>query len=323
MNTGISRRALLAAAIPLAAQAQTAWPDRTIRLLVGFAAGGSADVIARLLARALTDRLGRPVVVENRAGAGGRIAAQAVAQAEPDGYTLLFGSTAIPVQMALDPTPGYDPPTQLLPIAPVAEAPNILVANRDLPVRTVQDLVAYARTRPQGINFASSGAGTSLHLAGELLRQRSGAPMSHVPYRGSGPALTALISGEVQFMFDSLATAAPHVAAGTLRPLAVTTAARTPLLPDVPTMAEAGFADFDISVWFGVFAPRALPAAIAARLATEIAAARRDPQMTAQLTALSSTVLDSEGPAAFERFVLADIARWQGIVRSTGVRVAN
>ncbi len=324
--TAINRRLLLATAATLAApglRAQPAWPERGLRVLVGFAAGGSADVIARIAAQALQERLGRPVVVENRPGAGGRIAAQAVAQADADGYTILLGSTAMPVQMALDPTPGFDPPTQLQPVALLAEAPNVLVANKDLPVASVADLIAYAKSRPGGINYASSGAGTSLHLSGELLRSLTGAPMTHVPYRGSGPALTALVAGEVQFMFDSLSTALPQVRGGAMRALALTAEGRSPLLPETPTMKEAGFPAFDISVWFGLFAPRATPGAATARLAQEVNAWLSDPRTATQLAPLAMQVQKSESPAAFDAFFRSDIARWQRIVRSTGVTVAN
>jgi tripartite-type tricarboxylate transporter receptor subunit TctC len=321
----LRRRVLLgsALAVPFAASghAQAAWPDRTVRILVGFAPGGGADLVGRLVARGLTERLGRSVVVENRPGAGGRVAAQATAQAEPDGYTLVIGSTSLPVQMALDPADSFDAPALLRPVALLAEAPNVLIANRDLPVRSVQDLVAFARARPGGASYASSGVGTSLHLSGELLRTRSGAPMTHVPYRGSGPALTALIAGEVQFMFDSLATAKPHIDAGAVRALAVTTLQRTPLIPDVPTMLEGGFADFDISVWYGIFGPRGLPDAIADRLSREIGAMLGAPDVATQLAGISSTVLRSESPAAFDRHLRAEVERWREIVRSTGVRV--
>jgi len=327
MIGSISRRTLLAStmAVPFAAgaRAQAAWPDRPVRLLVGFAAGGAADLVGRLTARGLTDRLGKPVVVENRPGAGGRVAAQATAQAAPDGYTLMIGSTSLPAQMAIEPATALDAPKLLRPVALLAVAPNVLVVNKDLPVRTVAELVALAKSRPNGLNYASSGVGTSLHLSGELLRSRSGAPMTHVPYRGSGPALTALIAGEVQFMFDSLASARPHIASGSMRALAVTTRQRTPLLPDVPTMQEAGFRDYDISVWFGVFGPRALPDAIAERVSREVAVMLGDPEVGRQLASISSTVLRSDSPAAFERHLREDIARWQDIVRSTGVRIQN
>lgn len=323
----IARRALLGATATAlcahGARAQAAWPERGLRILVGFAAGGAADVIARIAAQGLSERLGRPVVVENRPGAGGRLAAQATAQAEADGYTLLLGSTAMPVQMALDPTPGFDPPTQLQPVALLAEAPNVLVVNKDLPVRSVADLVAFARTRPQGINYASSGAGTSLHLSGELLRSLTGAPMTHVPYRGSGPALTALVAGEVQFMFDSLSTSLPQIRADSIRPLALTADARTDLLPQTPTMREAGFPAFDISVWFGLFAPRATPARVASRIAEVTNAWLAEGATAARLAPLAMQVRRTEGPEAFDAFFRADIARWQRIVRDTGVTIAR
>jgi tripartite-type tricarboxylate transporter receptor subunit TctC len=225
--------------------------------------------------------------------------------------------------MALDPAGALDAPALLRPIALFAEAPNVLIANPQLPVRSVQELVAMAKARPGGATFASSGIGTSLHLSGELLRMRSGAPMTHVPYRGSGPALTAVIAGEVQFMFDSLATAKPHIDANAVRALAVTTAQRTSLVPSVPTMHEGGFADFDISVWYGVFGPRALPDAIADRLAREIGAMAGAADVAAQLAAISSTPRRSESPAAAEQHLRAEVVRWRDIVRSTGVQTQS
>lgn len=323
----LCRRSLMtsALALPFASrsQAQTAWPERAIRILVGFAPGGGADLVGRLIARGLTERLGRSVVVENRPGAGGRVAAQATAQAEADGYTLVIGSTSLPIAMALDPAGAFNAPALLRPIALFAEAPNVLIANPALPVRSVQDLVAFARGRPGGASFASSGIGTSLHLSGELLRMRSGAPMTHVPYRGSGPALTALIAGEVQFMFDSLATAKPHVDANAVRALAVTTSQRTSLIPSVPTMHESGFPDFDISVWYGIFGPRALPDAIADRLSREIGAMVGAADVAAQLASISSTPRRSESPAAAEQHLRAEVGRWADIVRATGVRIQS
>ena len=319
---GISRRILIASlAAPVVARAQGSYPDRAIRLLVGFAAGGSADVLARIVATAMAERLGQPVVVENRPGAGSRIAAQATARAAADGYTIMMGSSALPVQQALEPNAGFDAVTELTPIAMLADAPNILVVTPSLNARSVAELVALAKQPGQNLAFGSSGAGTSLHLCGELLRLRTGAAMTHVPYRGSAPALTALMSGEVPMMFDSLSTALPLIQAGSIRALAVTTKDRTPILPNVPTMAESGFPDFDVSVWFGLFGPAGLPRPVLDRLAGAVESYLGDSRTAGQLRPLSMAIRRMADPAAFRSFFAADTQRWKEIVSSTGVTV--
>ena len=319
---GITRRVLIASlAAPAVARAQGSYPDRAIRMLVGFAAGGSADVLARIVATAMAERLGQPVVVENRPGAGSRIAAQATARAQADGYAIMMGSSALPVQQALEPGAGFDPVAELTPIAMLADAPNILVVTPSLNVRSVAELVALAKQPGRNLAFGSSGAGTSLHLCGELLRVRTGAAMTHVPYRGSAPALTALMSGEVPMMFDSLATALPLIQAGSIRAMAVTTKERSPILPDVPTMAELGFPDFDVSVWFGLFGPAGLPRPVVERLAAVVDAYLNDPRTAGQLQPLSMAIRRLPGPAAFRDFFVGDMQRWKDIVTSTGVTV--
>ena len=309
----------LAAAAP-PAPAQAPYPDRTVRMVVGFAAGGAADLIARVVATDLAERLGKPVIVENRPGAGSQVAAVAVARAEPDGYTLFFGSISLSVQMAIDPAMQLNPLTELAPIALVAEAPNVLVVNPQLPVRSVKELVAYAKAG-NPVNFASSGVGTTLHLAGEMLKGAAGVNLTHVPYKGSGPALNDLMGGQVQMMFDNLSTAMPLVRAGKLRPLAVTTRARSSLLPDVPTMVEVGFENSEASVWFGLFGPRSTPRPIVDRLAREIAAMLADPRTPPKLVPLSMDVLKSESPEKFAEFFRQDAERWKKVVAAAGVKL--
>ncbi len=301
-----------------AAFPQPAYPDRPVRMVVGFAAGGAADLIARVVATDLADRLGKPVIVENRPGAGSQVAAAAVARADPDGYTLFFGSIALSVQMAVDPAMQLNPLTELAPVALVAEAPNVLLVNPQLPIKSVKELVAYAKAG-NAVNFASSGVGTTLHLAGEMLKGAAGVTMQHVPYKGSGPALNDLMGGQVQMMFDNLSTAMPLVRSGKLRALAVTTRTRTPQLPDVPTMVELGFENFEASVWFGLFAPRATPRPIVDRLAREVAAMLADPKTPAKLAPLSMDVLKSESPEKFGEFFRQDAERWKKVVASAGV----
>lgn len=316
------RRLFIAATILLATGlCQAQYPDRPVRMLVGFAAGGSADLVGRVAAQALGDRLGRPVIVENRPGAGSLTAAQAAARAEPNGYTILFGSIALSVQVGVNPGMAFDPLKELAPIALVAEAPNVLVVHPGLPVRTMSELVAYAKSG-QALNFASSGVATTLHLAGEMLKSAVGAPnMTHVPYKGSGPALSDLMGGQVQMMFDNLATALPLIQGGKLRPLAVTTRTRSAKLPDVPTMLEAGFDNFEVSVWFGLFAPAGTPSSLIDRLAKEMAAALADPAVVARLDPLNVDVMKSESPARMGAFFKADVDRWKRAVAEAKLKL--
>jgi tripartite-type tricarboxylate transporter receptor subunit TctC len=295
------------------------YPDKPIRMLVGFAAGGSADLAARAIADGLGASLGKPVVVENRPGAGSIIAASAVAKADPDGYTLLFGSIALSVQVAVDPAVPIDPLNELATVGLVSEAPNVLVVYPQLPVRSVKDLVAYAKTNP--VSFASSGIGTTLHLSGEMLKEAAKVDMVHVPYKGSGPALNDVMGGRVQMMFDNIVTSMPLIRAGKLRALAVTTAKRTKLLPDVPTMVEAGYQNFETSVWFGIFAPKKTPRAVVNRVAGAISDSLSDPKVAGRFEPLSMDVMRSESPERFEDFFRKDIQRWKATVAKTGVKV--
>lgn len=315
-------RLLIAASIMIASGlAQAQYPDRPVRMLVGFAAGGSADLVGRVAAQALGDRLGKPVIVENRPGAGSLTAAQAVARADPNGYTILLGSIALSVQVGVNPGMAFDPAKELAPVALIAQAPNVLVVHPGLPVRSVSDLVAYAKSG-KPVNFASSGVATTLHLAGEMLKSAVGAPnMAHVPYKGSGPALSDLMGGQVQMMFDNLATALPLIQGGKLRALAVTTRARSAKLADVPTMLEAGFDNFEVSVWFGLFAPAGTPRPLIERLGREMNAALGDPAVIARLDPLNVDVMKSESPEKMGEFFGADIQRWKKAVAEAGVKL--
>ncbi len=300
--------------------AQGVYPDRPIRLLVGFAPGGAADLAGRAFADALSERLGKQVIIENRPGAGGVVAAIAAAKADTDGYTLLFGSSALSVQLAIDPSMQIDPLNDLVSIALVSEVPNVLVVSPDLPVRNVRELILYGQAG-RTMSFGSSGIGTSLHLSGEILKDVAQLNMVHVPYKGSAGALTDLMSGRIEMMFDSLATSLPLIKGGKIRPLAVTSRGRSSLLPDVPTMLEAGYENFETSVWFGLFAPKKLPAPIVARLASITTASLGDPKVVARLANLSMDVLRSESPERFSEFFKRDIQRWKNTVIKTGVKV--
>jgi tripartite-type tricarboxylate transporter receptor subunit TctC len=301
--------------------AQAPGTSRPLRVLVGFAPGGAADLAARVMAEALSQRLGQAVVIENRPGAGGIVAAQAVSKAEPDGATVLFGSMAMSVQLALDPSMKFDPLRELAPIGLISEAANVLEVPADSPVRTVRQLVEHGKGR--SLSFGSSGIGTSLHLSGEMLKHATRSDMVHVPYKGSAPALTDLVAGRVDFMFDSLASSMPFIKAGKLRALAVTSRTRSAHLPDVPTMAEAGFPDIETSVWFGLFAPAGTPAPAVNRMAGAITASLQDPQVMRRLSDLSMDIAKSDAPEKFGEFFARDVQRWKDTLARVNVSVRN
>ena len=307
-----------AAIPPLAARAQAPWaPERPVRLLVGFAAGGSTDVTARLVAAALSDRLGQPVVVENRPGAGGNIAAEAAARSAPDGHTLFMGVSGIlAANPALYRNLPFDPLRDFAPVSQIAFIPNLVVVHPDLPVSDLAGFIAHAKANPGRVHYGSAGNGTSLHLAGALLAARAGLALVHVPYRGGAPATTDLLSGKIQMLASPLVEAVAHVQAGRLRPLAVTTARRSPLLPDVPTVAET-IPGFEVALWNGLLAPAGTPAPAVARLAAETAAALRGEELRRKLAEQGSEPAPST-PEDFARFIRAEIPRWTEIVRLSG-----
>ena len=315
------RRLLLAAAsaaLPSAARAQAAWaPERPVRLIVGFAAGGSTDVTARLVAAALGERLGQPVVVENRPGAGGNIAAEAAARAAPDGHTLLMGVSGIlAANPALYRNLPFDPVREFAPISQIAFIPNLVVVHPDLPAADLAGFVAHAKANAGRVHYGSAGNGTSLHLAGALLAARAGLALVHVPYRGGAPATTDLLSGKIQMLASPLVEVVAHVQAGRLRPLAVTTARRSPLLPDVPTVAET-IPGFEVALWNGLLAPAGTPPPAIARFAAEAAAALRRAELRNKLAEQGSEPAPST-PEEFARFIRAEIPRWTEIVRLSG-----
>ena len=314
-------KSLLAAAlvaVPLLAGAR-ALPDRPIKLLVGFTPGGSADLSARAVSDGIAAALGRPVVVENRPGAGSIVAATAVAKSEPDGTTLMYGGISLSIQVAIDPALQFDPLAEFQTVGLIAESPNVLVVGNPIPARTVKELVAHAKAHK--ISYASVGMGTSLHLLGEMLSSREKLGMVHVPYKGSVAALNDMMGGRLEVMFDNLITAMPLVKAGKIRALAVTTPRRTPQLPHVPTMAEAGYPDFETSVWFGIFAPKKTPRPAVERIAQAINASLADPKVAARFTPLGMDVLKSDSPEAAEAFFRKDIQNWKATVQKAGVKV--
>ncbi|TDG32857.1 Bug family tripartite tricarboxylate transporter substrate binding protein [Paracraurococcus ruber] len=318
------RRLLLGSADLLLARgaaaqgAAGAWaPDRPVRLLVGFAAGGSSDVTARLVAQAMSERLGQPVLVENRPGAAGNIAAEAVARAAPDGHTLLFGvSSTLAANRWLYRTLPFDTLRDFAPLSQVSVIPNLIVVNPQLPVRSIPELIAYAKANPGRLNYGSAGAGTSLHMASASFAARAGLEMVHVPYRGGAPAATDLIAGKIQMIASPMVEVVGAVQAGQLRALAVTTARRSPLLPEVPTVAET-LPGFEIPLWNGILAPAATPPAAVARLSAEIGAALRTEELRRRLLEQGSEPAPST-PEQFADFIRAEIPRWAEIVRLSG-----
>jgi len=315
---GLSTLVGAALAVPFAAHAK--YPDRPVRVIVGFPAGGSTDVVARIISKELTDGLGQSFVVENRPGAGSNIAAEQVARAEPDGYTLYFVAVTSAINQTLYPNLNFNLLKDFAPIGMGAQVPNILVVNPNLPVKTVQELVTYAKAHPGKLAFASSGSGTSIHMAGELFKIEAGIDALHIPYKGSAPALTDLIGGQVQFDFDNMPSAWPHVQTGKLRALAVTTQKRSPTAPDIPTMIESGFPNFDVSSWFGLLAPAGTPPEVIKALNAVMVKAQDDPEVQARFTQLGA-VGAKQTPEEFGAFVKAEVEKWAPVVKASGARV--
>lgn len=327
----IERRALLGgiAAGTLAAPAfAQAWPSRPIRLIVGFPPGGTTDIAARILLEPLSRRLGQNVVVENRpGGSGGNIGADVVAKADPDGYTILMqtvSSGAINHGLYRERMPHR--PDSMTAVALVVKVPNAIFVTNALPVRTLQELVAYVKERPGRLNIGSSGVGTSLHMTGELLKQAAGLDMTHVPYRGAGPMLQEVIAGRIEVAVDNLPSVIGHLREGRLRPLAVTTDVRSPAMPDVPTTAEAGQPGVEATAWFGVTAPARTPPEIVARLNREINAALADAAIWRRFEDLGGMKpgLTPDGlssPETFQRFIDAEIRKWAEVVRRGNITV--
>jgi tripartite-type tricarboxylate transporter receptor subunit TctC len=317
--------ALLCAALaaPLLASAQAAWPQRPIRLIVPFSAGGPTDVLARAFARNLAESIGQPVVVDNRAGAGGAIGIDAVAKAAPDGYTLGMAHTGTmginPHLMARHP---YDPLTEITPVTPLVAYANVLVVNEKVPARTVAEFVSWAKANPNAATFASGGNGTTNHLSGGVLKLLTGAPLIHVPYKGSGPAMADVVAGNVASMFDIPVTVMPQVKGGRVRPLAILSTRRSSSLPDVPTLGEAGFAGYEEAgsdLWFGIVAPANLPAALLERIHAETikAAGRPEMQDTIRNMAYEPWTMT---PAEFRTFIRNDHAKWAKVVKASGLK---
>jgi len=309
--------ALLLAALPAAAQD---YPARSVRVIVPFAAGGGTDVLGRIAAQKLNERLGQTFVVENRPGGGGNIGAELVAKAAPDGYTLLMAGVPHAISMSLYARLNYDLARDLVAVAPVGTFPSMIVVHPSLPVRSVKELVALAKRRPGELSFGSGGNGSPNHLALELVGTMGGVRMQHIPYKGAGQLIGDLLGGQVQLASMGFPTASPHVKTGKLRALAVTGTTRSALFPDVPTVAESGLPGFDVSSWYGLFAPPGTPAAIVTRLNTEVAAAVVQPDVKERLATLGAdpSVMT---PAEFTQHVRNEIGKWAQVVKASGARV--
>lgn len=310
----------LSAASGASAQA-TAWPSRPVKIIVPFAAGGTVDIVSRSLAERLGALLGQPFIIENRPGAGGNMGTEAVVRALNDGYTLLIsGSPTIAVNPHLYKNLSYDPIADMTPIALIAVAPNLLVVNPNLPVKTVEDLVALARSKPGQFSFSSAGNGTSGHLAGELFRRQAQIDIQHVPYKGQADAITGVIRGDVAFAFVTVAGTLQQVKAGRLRAIAITSKTRSALAPDVPTVVQSGFIDFDVLAWYSIAAPKGMSPEITSRLTRELDKIMKEPAMLERLQTLGAEPSFLIGPA-FVDFQVKDSAKWGRVIREAGVTV--
>jgi tripartite-type tricarboxylate transporter receptor subunit TctC len=302
------------------ARAQS-YPAKPVRVVVAFAPGGTTDILARLYSQKLTASTGQQFIVDNRTGAGGTIGTDIVAKSAPDGYTIKFGSTSsLAVSPNLYPNLPFDLTRDLTPVAHVASAPIVLAIHPSLPVKNMRELLALAKAKPGQINFASSGTGSSLHLCGEYLKYLAKIDLTHVPYKGVGAALPDLISGQVQLLFSDMAPFVPYVKTGKLRVLAVTTALRTKLYPDLPTIAESGVPGYDLAGWYGVVVPTRTARAIVDRLHAEYTQAMRAPDMAERYASLGVEPVDST-PEQFGAYMRAELAKWGDIIKRSGTKV--
>ncbi len=312
----------LAAATALAgpARAQGDWPARNIRMISPFPPGGAADLLARVLAEELSPVLRQTVVVENRTGAGGSVGTEAVVRSAPDGYTLVMGSAG---PIAINPSLfrlSYDPARDLVPVAPVAAVASVLVVHPSVNARTLQELLALARAEPGKLNYGSAGIGSAQHLFMELVKQQANVDITHVPYRGTGPAMVDTVGGRLTMMFDTTPTALPHIRDGRVRPIAVSSARRDPALPDVPTIAEAGLPDYEALGWYGVFGPTGMPGPVVERINREVAALLARPDFRAKLTAQGVEAMGGTA-AQFAEMAANDRERWAEVIRRGNIRV--
>jgi len=294
------------------------WPAKPVTLVVPFAPGGTTDIISREVGDKLSAALTQPVVVDNRAGAGGTLGAGIVAKAAPDGYTLFMATIAHTIAPGIYKSLSYDFQRDLDPVALIASTPNVLIVNADLPVGNVAELIAYARANPGKLNFGSAGIGSTEHLSGELFRAMTKTQLVHVPYKGGAPMMAALIAGQIQFAIETSPSAAPHVRAGKVRALAVTTTTRSPAYPGVPTLDESGLAGYDVTTWFALMAPHGTPASVVQRVNDELARVLADPDMTKKF-AEQGVSAGKMGPADLAAFIRSETAKWTKTAKDAGI----
>lgn len=314
------KRRFLCVTLPLLAASPLAlaqsWPSKPIRLVVPFPAGGATDLLARAIAQGIGNGFGQPIVVDNRPGAGGTLGSAEVAKAVPDGHTLLMSTSSThAIAPHLNPNLPYNAEADFTPVAWVANATNIVLVPKDLPVASIEDLIAYARARPGQLNYASSGNGTIVNLTAEAFKAQAGVFIVHIPYRGTALAIPDLVSGKVQLLFDSIVSGLPHVKDGKLKALAVTGAKRSALVPEIPTVAESGLPGFESNTWFGIYGPKGMSADITNRVATELQRALQKPDVAERLARLGAEPVADVGPARFAAMVKADSARWAALIR--------
>ncbi len=315
----MKKRWVLAFAALVAAGVASAqpYPGKPIRIVVPYAAGGGVDVVARSVGQALSKRVGQPVIVENRVGAGSNIGSDSVAKAAPDGFTLLMASPANAINMTLYKSMPYDTRRDLAPVALIGAVPSVLVLNANVPINSTKELVAQAKAKPGSINYGSGGSGTSEHLAAEMFKSMAGIDMVHIPYKGGAASLTDVLGGQIPLMFSNALGPMPHIKSGKLKVLGVADSQRMALLPDVPTFAEQGYPDFLVTVWWGVMAPAATPRDVVAKLNREINAALQDPELSEKLKGMGARIIGGS-PGDFAKFIDAEIARWGRAVKDSG-----
>ena len=310
--------ASLGAALMPAAFAAEAYPNKPITMVVPFVAGGTTDILARIVGQSLGEELGQPVIIDNRAGAGGNIGGQFAARAPADGYTIFMGTVGThAINEWLYKKMPFSPNKDFAPLTRVANVPNLLVANPAQPFKNVKELISYAQAHPGQVNFGSSGSGSSIHLSGELFKMMAKVDMIHIPYKGSAPAVTDLLGNQIAIMFDNMPSAIQHVRSGKLRPLAVTTAKRSPELPDVPTVAEAGVPGYEATSWFGLFAPTKTPADVQAQLHAAIIKVLQKPDVIKKIGDQGGEVV-TESQAEFGKFIAAENEKWKQVVKTSG-----
>jgi len=308
---------MLAGAGELAAQS---WPTKSVRMIIPFPAGGSADTLARLLGQKLTERLGQPFVADNKPGAGGNIGTDLAAKSAPDGYTFLMGVSSIAIAPSLYANLSWDPVKDFTPVALIASTANILVVHPDVPAKNVQELIALAKSKPGQLNYASGGNGATNHLAGELFKRMTTTDIVHIPYRGNPLAVIDVLNGQVAMMFDFMITSLPHVKAGKLRPLAVTGHHRSPQVPDLPTVSEAGVPGYEASTWFAVMAPAGTAADVVRKLNGEINAVLKLPDVIERLNTLGAEPLGGTSEDV-SKLLRADLTKWSEVVKAAGIKV--